>query len=571
MQHTNIENTYKLKLQIAEILKEKSEHLNVDIIIASYFLYKTYEYTKNDCLYKNLLKNKNFIDEDVLYSFKENITEPVWNELIKLTLYNPAENFLHIIFSPISSGFKYADSFTPKSVIELSQKILNCKPNEKVADIGCGIGSFIISAAEIEPNAYFDGYEINVRYKVVSSIRSELLKNKNVNVYLKNAFQIPDTKKYDKIFSNYPFGMRLKDLGEGIKYIDDLSAKYSGITRTTSSDWIFNALLCSKLEENGKAVAIMTNGSLWNRIDMPLRKYFIEQGLVEAVIALPERMFDYTPIQTSLIILSKNNMSVRLIDASNLCKQERRQNVFTKDNIEAIYDALKRNSEFSKDISLQQLRDNEYTLNLRRYLSSNEINFKNGVPFESVIKNITRGAPLTASQLDQMSSNKITNIQYLMLNNIQNGLICNNLPYLTSIESKYEKYCLKNNNLIISKIGFPYKVAVANIEDGHTILANGNLYIIELDETKVKPYFLKAFFESEKGISVLNNITVGASIPSIGIDNLKRIIIPLPSMEEQEQISLKYQATLDEISILNIRLEKAVNKLYHIFDSESEE
>ena len=100
------------------------------------------------------------------------------------------------------------------------------------------------------------------------------------------------------------------------------------------------------------------------------------------------------------------------------------------------------------------------------------------------------GAPCTASQLDKMVSNEVTNMQYLMLANIQNGIIDNKLPYLSSIEPKYEKYCLKNNDLILSKNGYPYKVAVASVKDGQRILANGNLYIIELDESRANPYYI---------------------------------------------------------------------------------
>ena len=169
-----------------------------------------------------------------------------------------------------------------------------------------------------------------------------------------------------------------------------------------------------------------------------------------------------------------------------------------------------------------------------------------------------------------MVSDSVTNMQYLMLANIQNGIIDDKLPYLSYIDPKYERYCLKNNTLILSKNGFPYKVAVASVQDGQRILANGNLYIIELDEEKANPYYIKAFFDSEQGHAVLKSITVGAAMPNIGVDKLKKVEIPLPPMEEQERIAQKYQATLDEIAVIKQSLEKAVNKLHHIFDEESD-
>ena len=78
-------------------------------------------------------------------------------------------------------------------------------------------------------------------------------------------------------------------------------------------------------------------------------------------------------------------------------------------------------------------------------------------------------------------------------------------------------------------------------------------------------------FDSEQGIAALKSITVGATIPNIGVDKLKNVMIPLPSMEEQSRVAQKYQATLDEIAMLKLRLERAVNKLHHVFDEESEE
>ena len=56
--------------------------------------------------------------------------------------------------------------------------------------------------------------------------------------------------------------------------------------------------------------------------------------------------------------------------------------------------------------------------------------------------------------------------------------------------------------------------------------------IIELDESRANPYYIKAFFDSEQGIAALKSITVGATIPNIGVDKLKNVMIPLPSMEK---------------------------------------
>ena len=240
----------------------------------------------------------------------------------------------------------------------------------------------------------------------------------------------------------------------------------------------------------------------------------------------------------------------------------------TTDNVKSIIGMMENNSEQSLFVTTETLRENDYVLNINRY-QVDSTTVENGVLFDTVIKRITRGAPLKATDLDKLSSPVPTNKQYLMLSNIQNGIIDTNLPYLNEIDKKLDKYCLTHNCLILSKNGYPYKVAVAEVKMGQRVLANGNLYIIELDEQKIDPYYLAAFLGSERGIAALKSITVGASIPNIGVEQLKKLIIPLPPIEKQRRIAEHYQETRDEIMLLQMKIEKARNRLMHIFEEEA--
>lgn len=545
------------------------------IVLASYLLYEIGDKcNESQVQYKDMLAMDHCFDQNASIAIAELISEGEWAQLMLLEKkYTPEVFACSAFIYTMTQGTRIRrdNESTPLSIIKLSQRILEIQRDDRVADICSGFATFLTECALYESDAIYFGCEINTTSKLIADIRSSLV-SENITILLQDAFTLLDTDesyKFDKIFSNYPFKLPLRSMNFDKKCFQKLVEKYPGLGKATSSDWAFNALICELLSDNGKAVALMTNGSTWNSIDTPMRKHFIESGLIESVISLPARMFSSFSIATTLVVFSKDNKNVRIVDATNMFQPGRRYNSFSEEDINSIISALKNDCEYSKIIEIDELRQNDYSLSLSRY-STDGIDFEYATPFEEVIKSITRGAPCNARQLDEMVSDTATNMQYLMLSNIQNGIIEDTLPYLSHIDEKYEKYCLKDNDLILSKNGYPYKLAIAKVPSDHKILANGNLYIIELDQDRVDPYYLKAFFESEQGIAILKSITVGATIPNIGVDSLKKILIPVPPLEQQRRISEQYKMTLDEIAVYKLKLEKAFSKLHHIFDNESE-
>lgn len=92
------------------------------------------------------------------------------------------------------------------------------------------------------------------------------------------------------------------------------------------------------------------------------------------------------------------------------------------------------------------------------------------------------------------------------------------------------------------------------------------MYVIEVDEGKAKPYFLKAYLESEQGVKALSQVMVGTALPNIPVDNLRKLIIPLPPMEKQNIIAEKYQAKENAVRALRDRLARALSELRNIYE-----
>lgn len=563
--------TLQVSASINDCLGIPLNRIETGTLVSAYLLYKARISSKPFSIsYQDIQTGELDVEPEIKKIVTKYISETALENMNKLlTLFAP-DIFAATVFLPLTN-LERTDGFaTPESIIDLALNILNCQSGDQVADIGCGTGTFMINTHIEVPGAEFTGYEINHERYLITLMRSRLL-GENITVHLQDAFSLFDNSmempRFDKIFANLPFGMRFFNFGNGGKYLIELKKKYPEISKPMLSQWVLNALLCDLLKEGGKAVNIITNGATYNGFDLTMRKFFVESGLIECVITLPTRIFIGSNINTSMIVFSHGNKGLRLVDASGIYRRGRRQNEFSTEDINKIILATQSDGENSRLVTLDELRQNEYFLNLSRY-QDYDVLCENGVEFNTVIKNITRGASCTASQLDEMVSREETNMQFLMLSNIQNGIIDGKLPYLKKIDKKYEKYCIKNNSLIISKNGAPFKVAVAKVSAGSRIMANGNLYVIELDESKVNPYYLKSYFESKKGIETLKAIAVGNIIPSIGIDKLKRLMVPLPPLEKQNQIASKYLEVMEEISTLKVKLESAVNRLGHIFDEQ---
>lgn len=565
--------------EIVDCLHNAGAHLSESLILIIAYLSYVAKYASVATL-DEMLETDEYMDEAVKCIIRKELTDRLWQQISNATEKYEPDVFKYIVLTPNAANVgmpsKSDDMTTPDSIIALTNAIANIPMGSSVADIGCGEGSYLITTAMENPGASYYGYEINSTARAIAAIRASLVEG-SVTVAQCDAFSLLEDdaagmlpeKKFDFIFSNYPFAMRLRNYVNH-PGVQKLISQYPGLAKATSADWLFHALISELLTDDGKAICITTNGSTWNTTDKEIRKQFIEEGRIEAIIALPEKLFSTTSIQTSMIVLSHDNSSVRLVDATGYYSKGRRVNTFDAEHIDAIANALLSDTEDSKLVSIEDIRRNDYVLNPGRYMGD-IVSFDDGVAFETIIRNITRGAPYTASQLDQIISHTPTDMQYLMLANIQNGIIESSLPYLSEIDPKYDKYCVHTGTLILSKNGLPYKVAVAQVEEGKRILANGNLYIIDLFEDKADPYYVKAFLESEQGIAQLASITVGATLPNIGIDKLKKITIPLPPMEKQKHIAAAYLAAQDEVAVLKRKLEKAQSRLTHIFDTESEE
>jgi len=148
------------------------------------------------------------------------------------------------------------------------------------------------------------------------------------------------------------------------------------------------------MSESGRVAAVAPHGVLFRgAAEGRIRQQVIENNLLDAVIGLPANLFYGTSIPASILVFRKNkeDKNVMFIDASREghFKKDKNQNILEDKHIEDIVNAYKARKEidkFAHVASIDEIKENEYNLNIPRYVDTFEE--EEPVNIDEVQKNI---------------------------------------------------------------------------------------------------------------------------------------------------------------------------------------
>lgn len=539
------------------IVKSKFKLLQ-DINQLDYYLQQSTKENQN--LIFNIYNSiKKYIVESNLYNILKYLDELPEKEIIDIICDN------YIVYS------RYNIS-TPNSINDLTFQILE-KDNikQEVLDICSYTGNFLVYYARRKPNYNFTGIEISVRDNMIAQAKMNALQveNKLINT---NVLGHNFKKKYDKVFCNYPFALKINrnDLELVDKKLNELKYKFTG---KISSCWFFVNAVINSLSEVGRAVIIMNNAALYKIPDAEYRKLLIDKGLIEAVISLPKKIFaPYTGISVSLLVLSRNNKQIKFINAEKMVLNKSSNEIARELDVKKIIKEYneKRNTSNTKIVSIEDVKNNNYSLYTPNYMEIQKINVKNPIKLISICKKIYRGYQVSSNEIKQFSENKYGSEGYKIINitNIINGSIDSKLTKIYPDSDKFDKYILKDKDLLVSSKGTLSKFSVVEIKNNEKYIPSGNFTILRLDTDIINPYYLKMFFESEAGTTIINSIKSGGILPAINISQFKTINIPVPSLEKQNRIVNLYLNKINEIRLMKNELQKLEENLINVVNKE---
>jgi type I restriction enzyme M protein len=135
-----------------------------------------------------------------------------------------------------------------------------------------------------------------------------------------------------------------------------------------------------QLDENGTMAIVLPHGVLFRgAAEGHIRKYLIkDKNYLDCVIGLPANIFYGTSIPTCVLVFKKcreDSSNILFIDASSEFEKAKNQNVLTNENVSKIINTFKSRDEiekFSYLASLGEVKENDYNLNIPRYVDTFE-------------------------------------------------------------------------------------------------------------------------------------------------------------------------------------------------------
>ena len=308
-----------------------------------------------------------------------------------------------------AEGKRGGQYFTPKSIVSLIVEMLE-PYSGRVYDPAMGSGGFFVQTERFITahqgninNVSIYGQESNpTTWKLAAMNMAIRGIDYDFGKYNADSFTQPQhiDKKMDFIMSNPHFND--KDWWNE-SLADDPRWAY-GIPPKGNANYAWIQHMIYHLSPNGRMGFVLANGSMSSsqtNSEIEIRKAIIEADLVEAMVALPDKLFTNVELSACIWFLNRNKKrkgEVLFIDARQIgYMKDRVLRDFTADDIAKIADTFhtwqksdgyENQAAFCKSATLEEIKDNDFVLTPGRYVGTAEQE-DDGVPFAEKMQNLT--------------------------------------------------------------------------------------------------------------------------------------------------------------------------------------
>ena len=291
------------------------------------------------------------------------------------------------------SGKSKGQFYTPAEVSRIMAKIIGISTARTSAsttayDPTCGSGSLLLKVAnESGTDISLYGQEKDSATSGLARMNMILHNNPTAEIKQGNTLANPlflnehgALKIFDYVVANPPFSD--KRWGNGVDAEGDIHGRFKdfGIPPAKNGDYAYLLHIIRSLKSKGKGACILPHGVLFRgNVEAEIRRNIIRKGYIKGIIGLPANLFYGTGIPACIIVIDKENAHNRkgifMIDAGKGFMKDGNKNRLRDMDIHRIVDVFNRQIEidkYSKMIPFVKIEENEYNLNIPRYIDSQE-------------------------------------------------------------------------------------------------------------------------------------------------------------------------------------------------------
>ena len=288
------------------------------------------------------------------------------------------------------TGKKAGEFYTPHGPAQILCRIAMTGQEEKkglqVYDPCMGSGSLMLSCRNYskEPD-YIKYYGQELMPSTYNLARMNMFLHRVLpeNQHLRNGdtldadWPTDEETEFDVVTMNPPYSANWS-AAEGFKQ-DERFMDYGGkLAPKSKADYAFLLHGFYHLKQTGTMAIVLPHGVLFRgAAEGTIRETLLKNGSIYAVIGLPANMFYNTSIPTCIIVLKKHRegRDVLFIDASNLYEKDKKQNVMREEHIDKVLDLYNKRKTVDKVsylASFDDIKANDFNLNIPRYVDTSE-------------------------------------------------------------------------------------------------------------------------------------------------------------------------------------------------------
>lgn len=301
----------------------------------------------------------------------------------------------------IESGKKAGEFYTPRQVSEvMAQVITSTNQNiNSIYDPTVGSGSLLLTVAKHLGNAdkkllRYYGQEYNTATYNLTRMNLLLHGVQPDHMTINNGDTLKEdwpedeknpqqSKQFDAVVMNPPYSYNWSKGDDSAYDLSDITdpryEDYGALAPKTKADFAFLLHGLYHLDSNGTMAIVLPHGVLFRGGDeATIRQNLLKKNQIDAIIGMPSTLFTNTGIPVIVMVLKKNRNNgdkVLIVDASNGFVKDGKQNKLRERDIAKIVDIVKNRREtagFSHLASLDEIRENDWNLNIPRYVESIE-------------------------------------------------------------------------------------------------------------------------------------------------------------------------------------------------------